>query len=61
MTWYLQIQDKDHNVLYLNCYLGTYKKYSKHVENAVDKVVRLFPSAKRWEVRTSPFTSKVVM
>jgi hypothetical protein len=61
MTWYLQIQDKDYNVLYLNCELGTYKKYTKRIENAAEKVVRLFPSAKRWEVRTTPYTSRVVM
>ena len=61
MTWYLQIQDKDGEVLYLNCRLGEYKKYSKRVENAAEKVVRLFPSAKRWQTQPTPFTSKVIM
>ena len=61
MIWYLQIQDDNREVLYLNCQLGTYKKYSKRVENAADKVVRLFPSAKRWQTQPAPFTSKVFM
>ena len=61
MTWYLQIQDKDHNVLCLNYRLGVYKKYTKRIENAAEKVARLFPSAKRWEARPTPYVSKVIM
>jgi hypothetical protein len=60
-TWYLQIQDKDFNVLYLNCRVGEYKKYGKYVESAVDKIVALFPSAHRWETRTTPYNNRVVM
>ena len=60
-TWYLQIQDKNYNVLYLNCKVGVYKKYTKHVERAVDKIVALFPSAYRWQIRTVPYTNRVVM
>lgn len=60
-AWYLQIQDKDFNVLYLNCRVGEYAKYNKWLEKAVDKIVALFPSAHRWEVRTTPYVSRVVM
>lgn len=59
MTWYLQIQDNDNNVLLMNEELGSYKKYSKFVDNKAQKVVDQFPTAKRWEVRPQPFTSKV--
>lgn len=61
MTWYLQIQDKDNNVLVLNQSLGDYQKYSKRVDNKAQKVVNQFPTAKRWEVRPQPYTSKVIL
>jgi hypothetical protein len=61
MTWYLQIQDKDNNVLLLNHALGSYKSYSKFIDNKANKVVAQFPTAKRWEVRPNPYTSKVII
>jgi hypothetical protein len=61
MTWYLQIQDAEGNVLLLNHALGEYKKYSKFVDNAAQKVVAKFPSTKRWEVRSKPYTSKAIL
>lgn len=61
MTWYLQIQDADGNVLLLNHELGKYKKYSKFVDNAAQKVVARFPSTKRWEVRSKPYVSKAIL
>lgn len=61
MTWYLQIQDADGNVLLLNHPLGKYKKYSKFVDNAAQKVVAKFPIAKRWEVRPVMYLSKVIL
>jgi hypothetical protein len=61
MPWYLQIHDAQGNVLLLNQSLGVYKKYSKFVDNAAQKVVSQFPTAKRWEVRPQPYTSKVIL
>ena len=61
MTWYIQIQDKDNNVLLLNQEIGNYQKYSKFVDNKAQKVVFQFPTAKRWEVRPQPYTSKVIL
>ena len=61
MTWYLQIQDKDNNVLLLNHALGDYKKYSKFIDNKANKVVAQFPTAKRWEVRPNPYTHKAII
>ena len=61
MTWFLQIQDSEGKVLLLNKSVGNYKKYSKFVENAVDKIVAQFPTAKRWQVRSECFTSKVII
>ena len=61
MIWYLQIHDAQGNVLLLNQSLGVYKKYSKFVDNAAQKVVFQFPTAKRWEVRPQPYTSKVIL
>jgi hypothetical protein len=61
MTWFLQIQDAEGKVLLLNQSVGNYKKYSKFVENAVDKIVAQFPTAKRWEVRPEVYTSKVFL
>lgn len=61
MTWFLQIQDAEGKVLLLNKPVGEYKKYSKFVDNAVDKIVAQFPTAKRWEVRSERYTSRVIM
>ncbi len=61
MTWYLQIQDADGNVLLLNHELGEYKKYSKFVDNAAQKVVARFSSTKRWQVQHQPFTRKAIL
>jgi len=61
MTWYLQIQDSEGNVLLQNQELGTYKKYSKFIDNKAQKVVDQFPTAKRWECRPQPYTSKVIL
>ena len=60
-TWFLQIQDAEGNVLVMNQPLGDYKKYSKFVDNKAQKVVFQFPTAKRWEVRPQPYTSKVIL
>ena len=61
MTWFIQIQDKDGKVLLLNESVGNYKKYSKFVDNAANKIVAQFPTAHRWEVRPESFTSKVIL
>jgi hypothetical protein len=61
MNWYLQIQDSQNNVLLLNQCLGTYQKYSKFIDNKAQKVVAQFPNAKRWEVRSTPFTHKAIL
>jgi hypothetical protein len=61
MTWYLQIHDKEGNVLLLNQSLGEYKKHSKFIDNKADKVVAQFPTAHRWEMRPNPYTSKVII
>ena len=61
-TWYLQVQDSEYNVLLLNQEIGNYKKYNKWIEKKVDEIIfRQYPTAKRWEVRTNPYTSRVVM
>jgi hypothetical protein len=61
MNWYLQIQDSNGQVLLLNELLGAYQKYSKFVENKANKIVAQFPNAKRWEVRSTPYTHKVIL
>ena len=61
MTWYIQIQDKDNNVLVLNHALGSYKKYSKFIDNKANQIVAQFPTAKRWEVRPNPYTHKAII
>jgi hypothetical protein len=60
-TWFLQIHDTEGNVLLLNQPLGDYKNYSKFVDNKAQKVVHQFPTAKSWEVRPQPYTSKVIL
>ena len=60
-TWFLQIHDKEGNVLLLNKPVGNYKKYSKFVENAADKIVAQFPTAKRRQVRPECFTQRVIL
>ena len=61
MTWYLQIQDAEGNVLLFNHKLGEYKKYSKFIDNAAQKVADRFPSSKRWEARPKPYVSKAIL
>ena len=61
MTWYIQIQDKDNNVLVLNHSLGEYKSFSKRIDNQADKVVAQFPNAWRWEFRPKPYTHKAII
>jgi hypothetical protein len=60
-TWYIQIQDKDNKVLVLNQSLGSYKNYSKFIDNKANKVVTQFPTAHRWEVRPNPYTQKAIL
>lgn len=60
-TWYLQIQDLEHNVLVLNHKLGVYKRNSKFVDKAITKVAANFPETITWEARTYPFTRSVPM
>ena len=61
-TWYLQVQDSGYNVLLLNQEIGNYKKYNKWIEKKINEIIfRQYPTAKRWEVRTNPYTSRVVM
>ena len=61
-TWYLQVQDSEYNVLLHNQEIGNYKKYNKWIEKKIDEIIfRQYPTAKRWEVRTNPYTSRVVM
>jgi hypothetical protein len=61
MTWFLQIHDSEGNVLLMNHALGEYKKYSKFIDNKANKIVAQFPTAKRWECRPQPYTSKVIL
>jgi len=61
MTWYIQIQDKNNNVLLLNHALGCYQKYTKRIDNKADQIVAQFPTAHRWEVRPNPYTSKAIL
>ena len=61
MTWYIQIQDKDNNVLVLNQALGEYKSFSKRIDNKADQIVAQFPNAWRWEVRPNPYTHKAIL
>ena len=61
MDWFIQIQDKDGNVLLLNKCVGNYKKYSKRVYNAGQKIVDHYPAYHRWEVRSQPYTHKVIL
>jgi hypothetical protein len=61
MAWYIQIQDKNNNVILLNQELGNYQKYTKRIDNKANQIVAKFPSAKRWEVRPNPYTHKAVI
>lgn len=61
MPWFIQIQDKDGNVLVMNQLVGEYKKFTKHIDNAANKIVAGFPTAHRWEVRREPYTRKVII
>ena len=61
MTWYIQIQDNDSNVLLMNHALGSYKKYSKFIDNKANQIVAQFPTAHRWEVRPNPYTHKAIL
>ena len=61
MSWFIQIQDAEGKVLLLNQLVGNYKKYSKFVDNAANKIVANFPTAKRWEVRRERYTHKVML
>lgn len=61
MNWFIQIQDSEGKVLLMNQVVGTYKKYSKFVDNAAQKIVNQYPNAKRWEVRSQPFDRKVII
>lgn len=60
-AWFLQIQDRDYNVLLLNYPLGTYSKNSKWVTKAAEKIAAQYPAAHRWEVRKEPYTNRVVI
>ena len=60
-SWFIQIQDKNGDILELNKLVGTYQKYSKHVDNAANKIVAKFPTAWKWEVRSKSYTSKVII
>ena len=61
MTWFIQIQDKDSNVLLLNQELGNYQKYTKRIDNKASQIVAQFPNAHRWEVRPNPYTHKAIL
>jgi hypothetical protein len=61
MKWFIQIQDKEGNVLVLNQVVGDYSKYSKRVDTAVQKIAAQFPTAWRWECRPRCYTSKVIL
>ena len=61
MPFFIQIQDSQGNVLLMNQELGEYKKYSKFVDNKANQIASQFPTAKRWEVRSNPYTSKVIL
>lgn len=61
MSWFIQIQDKEGNVLLTNQLVGEYKKYSKFTENAANKIVARFPDAHRWHVRREEFTGRIIM
>ena len=41
--------------------LGEYKKYSKFIDNKVNKIVAQFPTAHRWEVQPQPYTHKAIL
>jgi hypothetical protein len=60
-TWYIQIQDKDNNVLVLNQSLGSYKSFTKRIDNKADQIVSQFPTAHRWEMRPKPYTHKAIL
>lgn len=60
-TWYIQIQDKDGNVLLMNQEVGKYKKYNAWVQRAADRIVAGYPTTKRYEVRSTPYTHKVIL
>ena len=61
MTWYIQIQDKNNDVILLNQELGNYQKYTKRIDNKANQIVAQFPNAHRWEVRPNPYTHKAVI
>lgn len=61
MTWFIQIQDKNGNVLVMNHTLGTYQKWSKFIDNKANKIASQFPTAHRWEVRPQPYTHKAII
>ena len=61
MIWFIQIHDKEGNVLLLNSALGTYKSWSKFIDNKANKIASQFPTAHRWEVRPQPYTHKVLI
>jgi hypothetical protein len=61
MKWFIQIQDKEGNVLLLNQVVGDYSKYSKRIDTAGQKIAAKFPTAWRWECRPRCYTSKVMI
>ena len=61
MTWFIQIHDKEGNVLLMNWPLGTYQKWSKFIDNKANKIASQFPTAHRWEVRPQPYTHKAII
>jgi hypothetical protein len=61
MTWFIQIQDKNGNVLVMNQPVGTYQKFSKFIDNKANKIVSQFPTAHRWEVRSKPYIHKAII
>jgi len=61
MTWYIQIQDKNNDVILLNQELGNYQKYTKRIDNKANQIVAQFPNAHRWEVRPNPYTQKAIL
>jgi len=61
MTWYIQIQDINNDVILLNHALGTYKTFSKRIDNKANQIVAQFPNAWRWECRPKPYTQKAII
>lgn len=60
-TWYIQIHDKDGNVLLMNGVVGEYKKYNAWVQKAADRIADGYSDVKRYEVRPNPYTHKVIL